>query len=288
MSLSEELQAVAKRLLEEGKVEVVIGYARASLPLRSTPLFVRDAGEAGKLIFDHTCGANLVRYLRDTSDRAAVVVKGCDSRSLVESLKEQQLDREKIVVVGVPCEGIVDADAVRRSLGVPELLSAELEGKSIRVRTRKGEETLALDGFLCERCRSCEAREVVLADERVGQAALPSSAEKSALEGFEAKSPEERWAYFSAQADKCILCYACRNACPLCYCPECFAECTQPRWLGTEHNLSNAQVYHLMRAIHLAGRCVGCGDCARACPMGVDVGFLGEKLREVVKELYGA
>ena len=73
----------------------------------------------------------------------------------------------------------------------------------------------------------------------------------------------------------------------MCYCPECFVECTQPAWLGREHNLSNQQVYHLMRALHLAGRCVGCGDCVRACPMGVDLGLLGDKLRETVKELYG-
>jgi len=116
----------------------------------------------------------------------------------------------------------------------------------------------------------------------------PSAERSAALKEFEKKSPEERWAYFAEQAAKCILCYACRNACPLCYCTECFVESTQPRWLGREFNLSNAQAYHLMRALHLAGRCVGCGDCARAGPVGVDLGVLGDRLREDVKELYGA
>lgn len=293
MSLSEDLQAAAKKLLDEGRIDVVIGYGRGTLPLRSPPVFVRDAAQTGELLFDATCGANLVRYLRGRPDRAAVVVKGCDSRALVEALKEKQLDRDRLVVIGVPCEGIVDVEAVTRSLGVPELLDAELDGGSIKIRTREGEKTLALDEFLIERCRSCEVREAVVPEsiqaERVGGEPAPVSGDRAAALGaFEAKGPGERWAYFAEQASKCILCYACRNACPMCYCPECFVESTQPTWLGREHNLSNTQVYHLMRALHMAGRCVGCGDCVRACPMGVDLGFLNDKLREDVKELYGA
>jgi len=124
--------------------------------------------------------------------------------------------------------------------------------------------------------------------ERVGGGSGAASGDATAaLAEFEARSPEERWAYFAEQASKCVLCYACRNACPMCYCPECFVEATQPTWIGREHTLSNAQAYHLVRALHLAGRCVGCGDCMRSCPMGVDLGLLGEKLRQDVKELYG-
>ena len=298
MSLSEDLQAVAKKLLEEGAVDVVIGHAMGTLPLRSTPVFARNAEDAGKLVFDVTCGANLVRYLRKVPDRAAVVVKGCDARSLVEEIKEQQLDKEKIVLITVPCGGVIDLDAIMRDLSapvlVPELLEAEIDGSDMRIKTREGEKTLAIEDFLVERCRSCDTREAVIPEgiraEKVGGEA-PSgdtAAALARLKEFEAKSPEERWARFAEEASKCILCYACRNACPMCYCPECFVESAQPAWLGREHTLSNAQVYHLMRALHIAGRCVGCGDCVRACPMGVDLGLLNEKLREVVKELYGA
>lgn len=294
MSLSEDLQAVAKRLLEEETVDVVIGCGKGTLPLRSTPLFARSAEDAAGLVFDATCGANLVRYLRGRPDRAGVVVKACDARALVEAVKEKQLDPEKIVAITVPCEGVADADAVIRALGAPELLAAGLDGTEVKVTTREGEKTLALDEILSERCRSCDAREPVIPEgigikvERVGgEAASPSAERAAALEEFETKSPEERWEWLAAEASKCVLCYACRSACPMCYCAECFVEATQPTWLGREHNLSNAQVFHLMRALHLGGRCVGCGDCFRACPMGVDLGLLGEKLRGVVKELYG-
>ncbi len=298
MALNENLRAVAKRLLsadDDGRVDVVIGHARGTLPLRSTPLFARSPDEADALVMDATCGANLVRHLRGRTDRAAVVVKACDARALVEALKEKQLDPGRFVVIAVPCPGAVDMDALVRATSAPEFLEGELEGDQVKIRTREGEQALALADMLSPRCRTCEAREVVLPEgitvERIEIAegdAASAPGGPSALEEFQAKTPEERWAYFAEQASKCILCYACRNACPLCYCEECFVEGTQPAWLGREHNVSNAQAYHLMRALHLAGRCVGCGDCMRACPMGVDLGVLNDRLREDVKELYGA
>lgn len=295
MAVNDNLRAVAKKLLgaeEEGRVDVVIGHARGTLPLRSTPLFARTPDEADMLVADATCGANLVRHLRGRTDRAAVVAKACDARALVEALKEKQLDPARFVVIAVPCSGAVDMDAVVCAAGAPELLAGETSGAEVKVTTRDGEKTLALGDVLSPRCRTCEAREVALPDtvavERVEGDAASAPGGQSALEEFQAKTPQERWAHFAEQASKCILCYACRNACPLCYCEECFVEGTQPAWLGREHNLSNQQVYHLMRALHLAGRCVGCGDCVRACPMGVNLGVLNDRLREDVKELYGA
>ena len=46
-------------------------------------------------------------------------------------------------------------------------------------------------------------------------------------------TPEERWNYFVEETSRCIRCYACRNACPVCYCSECFVDSTMPYWIGT-------------------------------------------------------
>ena len=185
MALSEDLQAAAKKLLEEGRVDVVIGHGRGTLPLRSTPVFARNAEDAGELVFDATCGANLVRYLRKVPDRAAVVVKGCDARSLVEEIKEQQLDKEKIVLITVPCEGVIDLEAIMRGLDAPEIIEAEIDGSEVRVKTREGEKTLAVEDFVVERCRSCGAREPVIPEgvqaERVGGEAASASGDAGKL-----------------------------------------------------------------------------------------------------------
>ena len=42
----------------------------------------------------------------------------------------------------------------------------------------------------------------------------------------------EKWGFFSRMIEGCIRCYACRNACPLCYCPTCFVDESRPQWVG--------------------------------------------------------
>ena len=107
------------------------------------------------------------------------------------------------------------------------------------------------------------------------------------VEAFEGSSPEERWGYFSKEFARCIRCYACRNACPLCYCEECFVDSSNPLWIGKTTNESDTAIFHLMRAFHVAGRCTECGACERACPVGVDIRKFNRKLARDVKERFG-
>jgi len=44
--------------------------------------------------------------------------------------------------------------------------------------------------------------------------------------------------------------------------------------------LSDVMAFHLVRILHVAGRCVQCGACARACPMHIDLRTLGQKLEK--------
>jgi len=50
-----QIKDIAKKLLEEKKVDLVLGFADGSLPLRSTPLFARTPGEAEKLTWNRGC-----------------------------------------------------------------------------------------------------------------------------------------------------------------------------------------------------------------------------------------
>jgi len=73
------------------------------------------------------CAANLATFLpklfekpqRPNKDyktpRIGIVVKGCDGRSVLGLVKEKQVPRENIVIIGMPCTGMVPASKNEKS-----------------------------------------------------------------------------------------------------------------------------------------------------------------------------
>ena len=106
----DELRAEAARLLESGDVVMVIGYEEASLPDRARPVFITRPEQTAKLIFDRRCEHNLTTYLTrkelPRDGKLAVVVKGCDLRALPVLQREAQIDPERIITLGVACNGV--------------------------------------------------------------------------------------------------------------------------------------------------------------------------------------
>ncbi len=97
----------------------------------------------------------------------------------------------------------------------------------------------------------------------------------------------ERQAYWAAELSRCLKCYACRAACPMCYCERCTMDCNRPQWVPVaSHTLGNLE-YQLVRAMHLAGRCVQCAACFRACPVGIPVHLLANAAEQSVRRQFG-
>ena len=109
VSVEERLQGETNKLLTERKVSYVIGYERAG-PLKARPFFARSPTDAKKLHYSPLCTPNLVVYLtlEEIMEKIGLMVKGCDSRAVVQLLQEGIVDREKVVVLGVPCQGVID------------------------------------------------------------------------------------------------------------------------------------------------------------------------------------
>lgn len=111
--------------------------------------------------------------------------------------------------------------------------------------------------------------------------------DKALIEKLSAMSRAERWAFWQQELSRCVKCYACRNSCPMCYCEHCTMDCNRPQWVPVpSHAMGNLE-YHMVRAMHLAGRCVECGECGRACPVGIPVHLLTFFAEESTAKQFG-
>lgn len=273
-----ELQAKARELLREKKVDLIIGYEKTANGNQSTPCFIEEEKEVEKLSWNEDCVYNLSRYLveirREEAGRSpsksgqevvsrtvGIVAKGCDVKSIIGLIQEKQIKREEVVIIGVECEG---------------------------VRSEHGEEMIS------QKCRDCQVHVPpeydILIKNREKAEEKRKRKEKDLLlevEEIEAKSVEERWQYWQTEFSRCIRCYACRQICPLCFCKECITDKTLPQWISPSPSSSANTVWNLVRAFHLAGRCIGCGECERACPVNIPLAKLNKKLEKEIKEMFG-
>jgi ferredoxin len=99
-------------------------------------------------------------------------------------------------------------------------------------------------------------------------------------------SQQERFEYWQNELSKCIKCYACRQSCPMCYCTRCTVECNQPQWIPVQANSHGNMEWHILRAMHLAGRCISCGECGRACPVNIPCHLLTMQLVDQVHNYF--
>jgi Na+-translocating ferredoxin:NAD+ oxidoreductase RnfC subunit len=100
-------------------------------------------------------------------------------------------------------------------------------------------------------------------------------------------TPSERAEFWLSQFDRCIRCYACRQVCPMCNCPACLFERDDSLWVGMRTGLNEKRTFHLGRAYHLAGRCIGCDECERVCPMDIPISLLNRKLAKEIEVQFG-
>jgi formate dehydrogenase (coenzyme F420) beta subunit len=253
----DELRETCRRLLADGTVQAVIGYGRTSPDGRTVPVFITKPEDADQLVWDDQCLFNLTKYLSRKEvvslGKLAVCVKGCDERALLVLERESQIDRSQITVIGLACDGV----------GTPRLA----------------------------KCRSCDVHTPRRADVVIGKAVSPDDAAAASqryaeIEAFLQKTPAERMVYWKKELSRCVKCYACRQACPMCYCRQCIVDKNRPVSIDTSATLKGNFAWHINRAFHLAGRCVGCDECTRVCPAGIDLRLLNLSLAKAAEEQF--
>ncbi len=301
-SMEKKIREIAREIFINQKIDFFLGYEEGSVPLKSRPFFIQAKektpdGLINRLVWNSFCSNNLAVFLpkffehdpRKKPPRIGISVKGCDLRSIVALIKEKQVPRENIVLIGVPCLGMIDKTKVEANFQGLEIIGSEETPEGVlNITTKDGKKHhLKREEFLQEACIECRFPMTEGTDYLIeGKARDPGDGGYARIKAFEDKPPEERWEYFKREISKCIRCNACRQACPTCWCKECFAEQTDLRWIGASIDLSDTMIFHLIRIFHQAGRCVECDACYRACPMGVDLRMFTKKIVQDVDELF--
>jgi len=284
----DKIREISERLLKEGNVNMVIGFKKGTMPMMNEPCFVKKPENVGTLIWDSNCGINLANYLTDRKEKIAVIAKGCDSRNIVTHIIENKIKREQLVIIGVPCQGMIDRHKITSMVETEILSVTEKDGK-VLVKSKDSEKTLEKAEVLQQNCTLCTHRNPVIYDELAGELVEEQKdVDRYAdIRKIEAMPADEKWKLFDDLLSPCIRCYACRNACPLCYCPTCFVDESRPQWVGKSTDPIDTRTFHFLRAYHCAGRCTDCGSCERACPVGINMRLLTRKLEKDCFESFG-
>ncbi|MBC7248148.1 MAG: 4Fe-4S dicluster domain-containing protein [Actinobacteria bacterium] len=294
------LREIAREVISREDVRQLIGYRQGTYGFRARPAFVTSPEEVDQLIFTPACVNNLATYItleeklpvprgqEPDLRKVAVMVKGCDSRALVQQMEEKAYERERILVLGIPCSGVVDMDKVeKRFPGVLAKGEIALEGDSFILTHDGKKEEVAKEELLADKCTRCRYPTPLVYDQLLDEeVARFADDDYSDIAELEKRSAEEKWAYWEEKFSRCIRCYSCRNVCPMCYCEDCVLDRLNPQWMRRSVDVSENTAYHIARAYHLAGRCIQCGECQRVCPVEIPLMELNRKFYKDVEELY--
>lgn len=248
----------ALALLADGTVARALGWAEADVPGGWNLAAFETAAEMENFRYGECAGANLSKLclkFNRAEGKTLAVLKPCDALSFNRLLKEHRLDREKFYLIGAGCKGMRDENG------------------------------------LLLKCDACKGKEFAVSDEVIddGESRAVQPADRFAgVTMVEEMSPAERFAFWRNELSRCIRCNACRNVCPACTCVKCVFD-NPNSGVAAKANATDFEenMFHIIRAYHVAGRCTDCGECSRVCPEKIPLHLLNRKFIRDINALYG-
>jgi len=184
MTVAEDVRAhVAERLPE---LEGVIALRRTAEG--TAPYLFREGDDLSQLVLEPRYPlAPIVSLIQKQYPEARIglVARGCDVRALVEMAKRDQVDADRLFLLGVACTA-EEAEACYCAHPSPEL---EQWPQAMLIGTP-----------------------------------VPGAPPNPIVAAYEQMSLEDRRGFWRQQFLKCIKCYGCRNICPECFCEACALE----------------------------------------------------------------
>lgn len=281
----------ATTLLQSGEVARVIGWKKGEFYHDPAPASFETVEELEEFVYNGFCGANLSKYLIQASKKegkTAVFLKPCDTYSFNQLVKEHRVARENILAIAVECQGKLDIEKIKAK-GVVAVTEVEEDGETVKVSSLYGEETLEKSEILLTKCATCNKTHQVKDEEIVLRERPIRNVDRfEEVAKLEAMTEDERFAFWRGQLQKCIRCNACRNVCPACSCLKCvFDNPASGIAAKANDDKFEEQLFHVIRAFHVSGRCTDCGECSRVCPQNIPLHLLNRKFIKDIDGLYG-
>ncbi len=277
MSRQEHIREFAAAALTEGRVDYFIGWKQGHNSSEVVPAFVKDPAHVEELIWNPLCHHNLVTFIKrnmpDPPDaKIGLCVKGCDSRTLVALLQEELVDKDKLYVVGVPCDGIIDRRKLEKMFSDVIVAVEFPERGKVVVTTRRGEtREFAQQEVQLEACSRCRYPNAIYSDDTAGPLQEEPDRDEvkpdwSDLEDYENLSDDQKQELLERIYATCVRCFACIHVCPVCVCwDKCVNRSRQPELVAQKVGAKENLLFQMIHMFHVAGRCPSCGACDRAC-----------------------
>ncbi|MHC4593491.1 MAG: 4Fe-4S dicluster domain-containing protein [Planctomycetota bacterium] len=305
--------AATENQASEQKEEQTVG-AEENNPEEQTPAEAQSANEQQPAV------------TRGQSNPApiALVLRPCEIRALVELVKLQQAIIDPFLVIGVDCWGTYSVEEYAAKVNQDSQASSVTADFLKQVTAGNLPEEVRGACRVCQypaptyadvaiqligddinqrihvQAQSEKGKELFAA---LGLEDTPESGEREKTiaklkDDKKQLAEQDRVDFLETISSLCINCHNCRAVCPICYCKQCVFDgqvFEYPlekylNWSGKKGVLPmppDKLLFHLTRMSHVATSCVACGQCEAACPNGIPLGRIYQKISAAAQEALG-